>query len=197
MDDAGASPAAKEHPPGVVVFLTGISGAGKTTIARALAGELNKQGGSTSVIDGDELRQTVTPDLGFDRPSRVANAEQAARRAVAEARVRDFVIVALIAPFEEARTKARAIVEAAGHRFLLVWVKTPLTVAERRDPKGLYRRARAGELPDFTGISSAFEEPTSPDLVIPTDALTIADGVRRILADVTRGRQTDPERQVG
>ena len=164
---------------GVVVFLTGLSGAGKSTIAEALAADLRATGREVSIIDGDVLRQHVSADLGFDAASREANVRRAAELAAARASEGQVVISALIAPFERSRREARAIVEKTAP-FLLVFVSTPLDVAEARDPKGLYRRARAGEIADFTGIDSPFEAPMDADLVIDTSVTPVPDSVARI-----------------
>jgi len=170
---------------GVVVFLTGLSGAGKSTIAEALAAELRATGRAVSIIDGDVLRQHVSADLGFDPASREANVRRAAELATALAAEGQVVISALIAPFERSRHEARAIVEKAAP-FLLVFVSTPLDVAEARDPKGLYRRARAGEIADFTGIDSPYEAPMDADLVIDTSITPVPDSVARIRALLDR-----------
>lgn len=163
---------------GAVVFLTGLSGAGKSTIAEALAASLGADGRDVSIVDGDELRR-VSAHLGFDAGSREANVRRAGE--LAEERARDglIVIAALIAPFERSRREAREIVTRSAP-FLLVWVRTPLAVAEARDPKGLYARARAGEIVDFTGIDSPYEEPTDADLVIDTTTTAVPDAVALI-----------------
>ncbi|HTK45299.1 MAG TPA: adenylyl-sulfate kinase [Patescibacteria group bacterium] len=164
---------------GAVVFLTGLSGAGKSTIAEALADDLRAAGRRVSIIDGDVLRQQVSADLGFDAASREANVRRAAEMAVASAAEGEIVISALIAPFERSRLEARAIVERTAP-FILVYVSTPLEVAESRDPKGLYRRARAGEIADFTGIDSPYEAPADADLVLDTSVTPVAASVARI-----------------
>jgi sulfate adenylyltransferase len=166
---------------GAVIFLTGLSGAGKSTIAEALAAGLRATGRQVSIIDGDVLRQHVSADLGFDAASREANVRRAAELAAALAAEGQVVISALIAPFERSRREARAIVEKAAP-FLLVFVSTPLDVAEARDPKGLYRRARAGEIADFTGIDSPFEVPVDADLVIDASITPVPESVARIRA---------------
>jgi len=163
---------------GAVVFLTGLSGAGKSTIAEALAAHLRATGRAATIIDGDVLRQDVSSDLGFDAASREANVRRAAEMAARSAADGQVAISALIAPFERSRREARNIVEPTAP-FLLVYVSTPLEVAEARDPKGLYRRARAGEIPDFTGIDSPYEPPLDADLVIDT---TITDVPRAVAA---------------
>jgi sulfate adenylyltransferase len=163
---------------GAVVFLTGLSGSGKSTIAEALAAHLRSTGRAATIIDGDALRQQVSSDLGFDAASREANVRRAAELAAGFAADGQVAISALIAPFERSRREARQIVEPVAP-FLLVYVSTPLEVAEARDPKGLYRRARAGEIPDFTGIDSPYEPPLDADLVIDT---TITDVPRAVAA---------------
>ena len=166
-------------PGGAVVFLTGLSGAGKSTIAEALATDLRAAGREVAIIDGDVLRQHVSADLGFDAASREANVRRAAELAARFASNGLVAVSALIAPFERSRREAREIVGTAAP-FLLVYVSTPLDVAEARDPKGLYRRARAGEIADFTGIDSPYEPPTDADLVIDTTSTSIRGAVERI-----------------
>jgi sulfate adenylyltransferase len=163
---------------GAVVFLTGLSGAGKSTIAEALAADLEGAGRPVSIIDGDELRRR-SAHLGFDAASREANVRNAAQLAEERAREGAIAVAALIAPFERSRAEARQIVEASAP-FILVWVRTPLEVAEARDPKGLYKRVRAGEIRDFTGIDSPYEEPADADIVIDTTTTSVADAVALI-----------------
>jgi sulfate adenylyltransferase len=167
---------------GAVVFLTGLSGSGKSTIAAALAADLRAAGRSVTLIDGDELRRSVSADLGFDRAAREANIQRAAALALERARGGAVAITALIAPFERPRRLARQAVCAAGLPFVLVYVRTPLEVAEARDVKGLYARARAGEIADFTGISSPYEEPSDADVVIDTTETAVAEAVAAIVA---------------
>jgi adenylyl-sulfate kinase len=179
---AAAAPgtaAASTTGSGAVVFLTGLSGAGKSTIAEALAADLRAAGRDVSIVDGDVLRQQVSAELGFDAASREANVRRAAEMAASSAAKGDIVISALIAPFERSRLEARGIVEPVA-KFLLVFVRTPLEVAEARDPKGLYKRARAGEIPDFTGIDSPYEAPTDADLVIDTTTTSVPQAVALI-----------------
>ena len=178
LETEGAPPAR-----GAVVFLTGLSGAGKSTIAEALATSLREAGREVAIIDGDVLRREVSADLGFDAASREANVRRAAELAARLAADGKVVITALIAPFERSRREARQIVEPVA-LFLLVYLSTPLEVAEARDPKGLYRRARAGEIPDFTGIDSPYEPPADADLVIQTTTTPVEDAVRLISAEL-------------
>jgi sulfate adenylyltransferase len=164
---------------GAVVFLTGLSGSGKSTIAEALAADLRAAGREVEVIDGDVLRQQVSADLGYDAASREANIRRAAELAARFAADGQVAITALIAPFERSRRAARELIQPSAP-FLLVYVSTPLELAEARDPKGLYRRARAGEILDFTGIDSPYEPPDDADLVIETAETPVAEAVRQI-----------------
>ena len=181
MTDLGVDEAMLPARRGAVVFMTGLSGAGKSTIAEALAASLRAEGREVAILDGDELRKHLSADLGFDAASREANVRRAAELAAGFAAGGQVVICALIAPFERSRAEARAIVSPVAP-FLLVWVRTPLEVAEARDPKGLYARVRAGEIADFTGIDSPFEEPADPDLVIETVTTPVEDAVALVRA---------------
>ncbi len=184
-----ASPEVPSNPAlgGVVVFLTGLSGAGKSTIAEALAADLRAAGEPVTVLDGDELRRHLSADLGFDRASREANVQRAAEIAAELAAEGQIVIGALISPFDRSRRRARELVEPTAP-FLLVYVRTPLDVAEARDVKGLYARARAGEIPDFTGIDSPYEEPQDAELVIDTVSTPVPDAVALIREAVQQAR---------
>jgi sulfate adenylyltransferase len=190
--DGLASPEVPREPAtgGAVVFLTGLSGAGKSTIAEALAAELRAAGEPVTVLDGDELRKHLSADLGFDQASREANVQRAAEIAAQLASEGQIVVGALISPFDRSRKRARELVEPAAP-FLLVYVRTPLDVAEARDPKGLYARARAGEIPDFTGIDSPYEEPEDAELVIETVSTPVPDAVAAIRAALARVRSVD------
>ena len=161
---------------GVVVFMAGLSGAGKSTIAEALAARLRAEGREVTILDGDELRKHLSADLGFDRGSRDRQVRRAAELAAAEAADGKVVIAALMAPFDAARRDARAVVEPVA-RFLLVHVAAPLEIAEARDPKGLYRRARAGEIRDFIGVDVLFEPPDDADVVIDTTTMSVDEAV--------------------
>lgn len=163
-----------------VVWLTGLSGAGKSTIANALERELHRQGKRTYILDGDNIRQGLNRDLGFSDADRAENIRRIAQvaRLFVEAGV--IVIVAFISPFRAERDAARALFGAGD--FVEVFVDVPLAVAEQRDPKGLYRKARSGALPQFTGIDSPYEPPLAPELVLPTSLLTPAECVEKICA---------------
>jgi len=182
---------------GAVIFFTGLSGAGKSTIARALVEALRREGRpDVSLLDGDEIRRHLSADLGFDPASREANVGRVAQLAADLAGGGGIAITALIAPFASGRQRARELVEPRA-AFLLVHVRAPLSVVEARDVKGLYARARAGEIADFTGISSPYEEPADADLVIDTTTTSVADAVAAIrtalqvrLADRSRRRSS-------
>lgn len=158
-----------------VIWLTGLSGAGKSTIANALAKLLGTQGLSVAVLDGDALRTGLNSDLGFSDADRAENVRRVAHVAKLFADVGTIPIVALISPSRSMRNAARMLFEAGN--FFEVFVNAPLEVTEQRDPKGLYRRARAGGLTMFTGIGSSYEEPLQPDLELRTDVLTLAECV--------------------
>ncbi len=165
---------------GAVVFLTGLSGSGKSTIARALADELEDEGPRhVTLLDGDEVRQHLSRGLGFDAGSREINVDRIAWVASLVAEHGGIAVAAPIAPFAAGRRNARTMAERHG-AFLLVWVSTPLAACEARDRKGLYARARAGEVSDFTGISSPYEEPDDADVVIDTTDVDVPEAVRRI-----------------
>jgi sulfate adenylyltransferase len=162
--DAVAAIVERERPPrdrqGVVVFFTGLSGSGKSTLARALVDHILEQGERTiTSLDGDVVRHHLSKGLGFSREDRETNILRIGFVAAEIARHGGVAICSPIAPFESTRAEVRRMVEAAGGGFLLVHVATPLEECERRDRKGLYARARRGEIPDFTGISSPYEEP--------------------------------------
>jgi sulfate adenylyltransferase len=166
---------------GAVVLFTGLSGSGKSTIARALADELEDDGRRVTLLDGDEVRQHLSPELGFDAASRERNVERIGWVAAEVARHGGIVIAAPIAPFAASRARVRAMAEPHGP-FLLVWVSTPLDVCEARDRKGMYARARAGEVADFTGISSPYEDPDDADLVLDTSSTGVEQAVTSIRA---------------
>jgi adenylylsulfate kinase len=165
--------------PGIVIWLTGLSGAGKSTIAGALNHELTKAGVASVVLDGDEIRSGLNSDLGFSAEDRLENVRRIAHVARLVASWSRVVIVAAITPSRAMRELARSIV---GEGFREVFVNTPIAICEARDPKGLYQKARSGELKAFTGVSDIYERPTSPDLVLCTDASSIMEETQSLLA---------------
>ena len=174
--------------PAVVLF-TGLSGSGKSTIARAVAERLQDDGAENVVLlDGDEMRRRISQDLGFDRASRNKNVERIAEAAALISSEGGIAIAAPIAPFTEGRARAREIASAAAP-YLLVYISTPLEVCEARDRKGLYAKARAGEVKEFTGISSPYEAPTDADLVIDASVVPVERAVDQVLGLL--GRRAD------
>lgn len=173
-----------QHMP--VVWLTGLSGAGKSTIAQALHDMLQHQGIRSCILDGDLIRSRLCADLGFTAADRTENIRRIAEvaRLLADAGV--LVITACISPFQADRNMARILVGA--DRFHEVFINTSLALCEARDPKGLYRRARTGELPNFTGISSPYEAPTCAALQLDTttqDAYACAQAIYELLVRPT------------
>lgn len=163
---------------GCVIWLTGLSGSGKTTIAQLLARELANAGRPAYVLDGDRLRAGLNSDLGFTPADRAENIRRAGHVAALFADAGVVAIAAFISPYRRDRAAARA---AAAGDFLEVYLDTPIEVCERRDVKGLYKRARAGEIADFTGVSAPYEPPENPDLRIDTANTTPDDAVNAIL----------------
>ena len=157
---------------GIVVFFTGLSGSGKSTLARALVDHVLERGDRTvTSLDGDVVRHHLSKGLGFSREDRETNILRIGYVAAEISRHGGMAICSPIAPFESTRQQVKSMVERAGGGFVLVHVSTPLEECERRDRKGLYARARAGEIPDFTGISSPYEEPTNVLKIDTTDRL--------------------------
>jgi bifunctional enzyme CysN/CysC len=180
--DKTARAASKKQRP-CIVWLTGLSGAGKSTIANLVDRKLHALGCHTYVLDGDNVRHGLNKDLGFTSTDRVENIRRVAEVAKLMVDAGLIVIVSFISPFTAERDMARRLVEE--DEFFEVFVDAPLPVAEARDPKGLYRKARAGELANFTGIDSPYEAPEDPDLHLDTSQLTpdeAADGVISLLA---------------
>ena len=167
--------------PGVTVFLTGYSGAGKSTIADALIAQLEAEGRPVTVLDGDVVRTHLSSELSFSREHRDLNIRRIGWVAGEVVKHGGTVVVAAIAPYEAARQEARALVEKYG-RFVLVHLATPLEVCEQRDVKGLYAKARAGEIPGFTGVSDPYEPPARAEVVIDTSVTALEESVSRIRA---------------
>lgn len=172
-------------PRGQVLFFTGLSGSGKSTIANALAEQLVAEGLTVSLLDGDEVRQHLSKGLTFSPEDRVTNIERIGFATSLVAKHGGLAIAAPIAPFSSTRATVRELVESAGGQFHLIWICTPLEVCEARDRKGLYAKARAGEIPDFTGISSPYEDPEDADLAIDASQVTVATAVKRIRELIT------------
>jgi adenylylsulfate kinase len=176
--------------PGVVIWLTGLSGAGKSTIANALSHELTKAGTACFVLDGDDIRAGLNSDLGFSREDRLQNVRRIAHVAKLISSRGQVVVVAAITPSHATRALAR---ETVGETFREVFVDTPLSLCEERDPKGLYRKARSGTLKAFTGVSDLYERPVSPDLVLRTNVSSIFEETQRLLALIHTDIPAAPE----
>ncbi len=170
-----------EQRGGLVVFFTGLSGSGKSTIARGLREALLERGRTVTLLDGDVVRRMLSTGLGFSKADREANIRRIGYVAAEVARHGGIAICAPIAPYAATRAEVRAMVEEAGGTFVLVHVSTPLEECERRDRKGLYAKARAGEITEFTGISDPYEAPDDADLAIDTTSVPIASAVERVL----------------
>ncbi len=168
---------------GVVVLLTGLSGAGKSTIARALTRRLRAEDARrVTLLDGDEVRAMLSRGLGFSREDRELNLRRIGWVAALVSAHGGIAVCAPIAPYDSTRAEMRAMAEDVG-RFVLVHVSTPLEVCEARDRKGLYAKARAGDITEFTGVSDRYEEPGDADLVIDASRVPVEEAARRI-ADV-------------
>jgi sulfate adenylyltransferase len=180
---------------GLVLFLTGLSGSGKSTIARDLADVLSERGDRrVSLLDGDLVRQLLSAGLSFSRADRDLNIARIGYVAAEIARHGGIAICAPIAPFAAARARVRQMVSEAGD-FFLIHVATPVEVCEARDRKGLYAKARAGVITQFTGVSDPYEEPADAELVLDTSTMTRAEAVAAVLQLLTAGGWLKPEPQ--
>ncbi|OIO69426.1 MAG: adenylyl-sulfate kinase [Zetaproteobacteria bacterium CG12_big_fil_rev_8_21_14_0_65_55_1124] len=166
------------HRAGVLWF-TGLSGAGKSTLAHAVEQRLHAMGVRTYVIDGDNVRHGLCSDLGFSDADRVENIRRVAEVAGLFVQAGVLTLTAFISPFRGDRAQAR---ELLGNDFIEVYCNTPLEICEGRDVKGLYAKARAGEIPAFTGISSPYEAPEHAEIVVPTGSEPIEASVDRVIA---------------
>ena len=187
---------------GLVLFFTGLSGSGKSTLARALMDRLLERGGrSVTSLDGDVVRRNLSAGLTFSREDRETNIRRIGWVAAEISRHGGVAVCSPIAPFDETRQQVRAMVEQAGGAFFLVHVATPLEECERRDRKGLYAKARRGEIPEFTGISSPYEEPRDANVRVDTTGRTIEDALDDVLEalrasgylDLTAPPRAEPE----
>jgi adenylylsulfate kinase len=174
--------ATRDGQTGLVVWFTGLSGAGKTTLAVSVERQLFDLGYRTFLIDGDLLRAGLCSDLGYGAADRHENVRRAGAVSSLMANAGLICLTALISPFRADRARARSLLPAGC--FLEVYVNAPLSVCEARDAKGLYRRARANEIPNFTGISSVYEPPDSPDFEVRTDLLSVEESIAKVLTFV-------------
>ena len=162
-----------------VLWFTGLSGSGKSTLAHIVEERLFEQGWYTYILDGDNVRHGINGDLGFSETDRRENIRRIGEVSKLFTEAGVVVLAAFISPYRQDRDRVRALFEP--REFIEIYLKCDLGTCEERDPKGLYRKARAGELPDFTGIDSPYEEPRDPELIIDTGKLGIEESVGTIL----------------
>jgi adenylylsulfate kinase len=162
-----------------VLWFTGLSGSGKSTIASATESRLNQLGKLSYLLDGDNVRMGLCSDLGFSSEDRKENNRRVAHLARLFWDANVMTLVSFISPFRHERETARQLV---GGDFIEIFVDTPLSICEERDPKGLYKKARKGEVAEFTGISSPYEPPEKPEIVLATDRETVEESVDKIIA---------------
>lgn len=168
----------------LMLWFTGLSGSGKSTIANALQHELYKDGISVYLLDGDNLRHGINRNLTFSKDDRKENIRRTAEVGKLFVDAGIVVLVALISPYEEDRKQARALFEA--DEFVEVYVKCSIMECEKRDPKGLYKKARLGEIPQFTGISQPYEEPKNPEIIIDTTTMSVEKCVQKIKSFIVK-----------
>jgi adenylylsulfate kinase len=169
---------------GFVMWITGLSGSGKSTIANEVAYKLNKMGKLTYVLDGDNIRYGLNMDLGFSRADRNENIRRISEVSKLFVDSGVIAITAFISPYRKYRAFCREIV---GHdRFFEVYARASLETCEKRDPKGLYKKAREGKIKDFTGVNAPYEEPKKPELIVDTDKETIGESVERVLKTLNK-----------
>jgi adenylylsulfate kinase len=168
---------------GAILWFTGLSGSGKSTLAKAV-GERTREFRPSKILDGDEIRGDLSKDLGFSKEDRDASVRRVGSLARTLASQGLFVIVATISPYADARAEVRRLAGADGTPFVLAFLDASMPVLIARDPKGLYRRALAGELLHFTGVSDPYERPLNPDLVVKTDRESVEASTTQILAEL-------------
>lgn len=164
---------------GITLWFTGLSGSGKSTVAVAMEEALYERGCRTYILDGDNIRGGINRDLGFSPEDRVENIRRIGEIAKLYRESGVINLVAFISPYRAERDLARSL--SNGDDFVEVFVECPVDVCEQRDPKGLYKKARAGEIPEFTGISAPYETPENPEIHLRTDQATLEENVKIIL----------------
>jgi len=174
---------ARAHDDGITLWFTGLSGSGKSTVAAIVERGLRERGLRVEVLDGDVVRTNLSKGLGFSKEDRDTNVRRIAFVADLLSRNGVAVITAAISPYRAIRDEARAMM---GERFVEIYVRASVEACERRDVKGLYARARSGEVASFTGVSDPYEEPLAPDVVLDTEHETPEESAARVLAEVDR-----------
>jgi adenylylsulfate kinase len=183
----------KSEEEGLVVWFTGLSGAGKTTLARSLSAQLRAVGRQVETLDGDEVRENLSKGLGFSREDRETNVRRIGFVARLLARNRVVVLGAAISPYRQSRDDVKRAIESDGIRFLEVFVRCPLKTLIQRDVKGLYARALSGEVKHFTGISDPYEEPPSPDIIVDSSLESVTESTMRILTSILNSQTPQDE----
>ncbi len=174
-----------ECDEGFVIWLTGLPAAGKTTLARALKEELQRAGKRVELLDGDEVRKWLSPEAGFTKEDRERHLMRVAYVSRLLARNGVVVIASFVSPYREVRRRIRKIVEEDA-KFIEVYVKCPLEVVIKRDPKGLYKKALAGEIKNFTGIDDPYEEPLNPEVIVDSNKMDLEKEVYQVLSYLKR-----------
>lgn len=189
MDDQGYRIAETVGSSGATLWFTGLSAAGKTTVAVEVERRLNEQGRWVCLLDGDQLRSGLNADLGFSAADRVENVRRVSEVSRLFARAGAIALVALISPYRAGRERARENHAELGLPFYEIFMDAPLGLCEDRDPKGLYRRARAGALPCFTGVDDPYEVPHEPDLTLRPDDGDVERMAKLVLKMLADGKQ--------
>jgi adenylylsulfate kinase len=167
---------------GGILWFTGIPGAGKSTLSQLVGRRLTERGVRIEILDGDVIRSNLSKGLGFSKEDRITNIRRIGFVAKLLAKHKVWVLVAAISPYRDVRDAIRKEVTEQGSGYIEIYVRCPLEVAELRDPKGLYKKARAGEIRAFTGISDPYQEPLSPEVVVQTDKETPEESAAGILS---------------